>query len=137
MQTEFEKGYTQKLNELKLNTSKVRQENQKCFALIMEQIDKHERDAEDKLSKMKKKGPARLESIDTDLKEKLDVEKQKRLTNEQYLPPVSSVFQRAEACARLSEKIEVEKKDILVEKLKLPPVPKLTYETSVNNKKML
>ena len=135
IQTEFEKEYTQKLNELKLNTSKVRRENQKFFALIMEQIDKHERDVEDKLSKLKKEGTVRLESIVTDLKEKLDVEKQKRLKNEQYLSPVSSVFQRAEACARLSEKIEVEKKrDILVEKLKLPPVPQLRYKTSVNNK---
>ena len=67
IQTEFEKEYIQKLNELKLITSKVRQENQKCFALIMEKNDKDERDAEDKLSKLKKEETARLEIIVTDL----------------------------------------------------------------------
>ena len=83
IQTEFEKEYTQKLNELKLITSKVRQENQKCFALIMEKNDQDEHDAEDKLSKLKKEETARLEIIVTDLKEKQVIEK--RVKNEQYL----------------------------------------------------
>ena len=131
---ELESEYMQKLNELKLNSSKVRQENQKCFALIIENIDKHERDVEDNLSKMKKEETVRLESMATVLKETMSMRKQKRLTNEQHLSPVSSVFQRAEACARLPERTEVEKKcDILVEKIKLPPISTLKYFTNDNN----
>ena len=134
-QIELDNEYKQKLSELKLNISKTRQENQKCFALIMERIDKHEHDVEDNLSKLKKEEAVRLKSIVTDIKEKLAVEKQKRLTNEQYLSPVSSVFQRAEAYAQLSEAIGVERKcDILVAKIKLPPIQTLKCKTSISNK---
>ena len=51
---DLEEDYKQKLEELKLNTSIVRREIQKCFALIMEQIDEYEHGAEDNLLKMKK-----------------------------------------------------------------------------------
>ena len=127
---ELENDCAQKLAEVKLSISKVRQENEKCFTLVTERIDKCERDAEDSLEKIKKEETVRLENIVASIKEKLVIQQQQNLDNEQYLSPFASVFQRAEACCTLS----LTKKDIKdenfipsIEKFKIPPMPILKY----------
>ena len=130
---ELETDCAQKLIEIKLKLSKVRQENKKCFTLIEEKINKCERDAEDGLLKLQKEETARLESVITSLQEKMTSQQQANLTNEQYLPPFASVFQRVEACAILKKKIVEDKNSIpLIEKIKIPSISVLQYSYYAN-----
>ena len=123
----------QKLNETKLCLAKVRQENKNCFALIEEEIDKCERDAEDSLLKLREEETARLESIVSRLREKVDIQHQANLTSKQYLSPFASVFQRVEACAMLKGKKVEDNNDIpAIEKIKIPPILIMHYNFDAN-----
>ena len=66
----------QKLGELKLSLTKIKQENNNCFVLIEENIDKCVRDVEDSLLKLQGEGTKRLESIITSLREKQSIQQQ-------------------------------------------------------------
>ena len=115
----FEDLCTQKLNTLQLNTSDI----QNNFTLVMEKIKENESHAENGLSKVKADETTRLRNIVKDIKEKLRVQHELNLANEQYLPPFSSVIHRVEACAKLSEKnTEDTRSNIPLEKVKLPSI---------------
>ena len=125
---ELENDYEQKLSELKLSVSKAKQENEKCFTSIIAKIDKFECDAEDSLMKMKMKETARLENIVASLKEKLTIQQQLNLNNEQHLLPCASVFQRAKACNILTSKSTKDNNFIpSIEKAALLPVSILKH----------
>ena len=132
---ELETDCAENLSKTKLCLSKVRQENKKCFTLIEEKIDEYERDAEASLLKLQEEETARLKSIITSFKERLVIQQQTNLVNEQHLPPVASVFQRAEACATLIGKSEeVKNCNPLIEKIKIPASTlQYNYHTNFNN----
>ena len=83
--------------------------------------------------KLQKEETTRLESIVTSLTEKLTIQQQRNLTNEQHLPPFASVFQRAEACVTFKRNSKEEKTcNPLIEKIKIPPISILQYYFNVN-----